>query len=80
MGPMKSVASRTYEREPWPHDCMMHALDEIDQAMCGQLDKMPWACVHLLDGTFIGSHELEDTSLAQSGTSFPVRVFDTRSN
>jgi hypothetical protein len=58
MRPMKSVASRTYEGEPWPHDCVMHALDNVDHPMCGQSNKMPGACVRP-DGVIFGSHKIQ---------------------
>lgn len=60
MYPMKPGGSRTSEGEPGPCDCMMHALDNIDHAVRGQLDQTPRVGVGSLDGTVRRSHEDKD--------------------
>jgi hypothetical protein len=44
---------------------MVHTLDEIDQAMCRQLDQVPRVGVRLLYGTVFGIHKLKDRQVLQ---------------
>ena len=60
MHSMQPIGGRTGQGEPRSHDCMVHALDNIDHPLRSHVDQISWATVRLPHRSISGSHESKD--------------------